>query len=142
MATKGKKAPKGATVISLDEAKRARLEAAGKKPVYIEFAGEVFELAQEIPLDLILSVGDVDPANPQSAAQLTLRMCKTMLGEEGWNRFLSTGPSLADTNELFNQAMAAVTGLPVGESSASAKSSARTGTPSRRPSKRGTASTS
>jgi hypothetical protein len=143
MATTKKTAiPADAIVVDLNESKRARAEADGAKPIYIKFGKRSYRINREIPLTLILSLGEIDEKDQAAASKLAVETCQAFLGEDGWKTFLQDGATVPDMFDLFNAAFAAITGVTPGEAGASATPSRTSGTRPRRRSKPATASTS
>lgn len=145
MATAKKKVeelPEGAIVVDVDEQSRARAEVSDRKPVYIKFKDELYQLNTEIPLSLILGLGDLDEKDAAATGKFAVEAIKTVLGDKGWKKFVASGATVPDMYVAFNAAFAAITGVTPGEASASPAPSTSTGTRPRQRSKPVTASTS
>lgn len=139
-----------APVVDIDAAdQRFRAERETNKeglaPVVL-FRGENYQLVPEIPLEVIVTLADVDEMEIGSGeetattAKIMLRTVRSLFADGEWDRFMAAKPSMQNLLQMFDLAFAAYGQLSVGESEASEESSDTTGTPPRQPSKRDTAS--
>ena len=144
MAARKPKIPEDAIIVDIDESRRARTEAqSGFKPVYVKFKDQYYEIQREIPLALVVELGELDNKDETSVAKFAVEMSKSFLGDRGWKKFVDSGAGMSDLFDLFNKAFAALaSGVTPGEAAASAGPSRSTGTQPRQPSKPDTASTS
>lgn len=130
--------------IDLDAARAARREARGESPVLV-FKGEEYELAPEMPLELVELVVQLEQVGNDQDSGIKVfgileRMFKVVLGEQ-YEKFKSSGASVQDLGPLI-AGMEQVYGLSLGESLASGSSLNRAGRRSRQTSKPTTRSTS
>lgn len=130
--------------IDLDAARAARREARGESPVLV-FMGSEYELAPEMPLELVELVVQLEQVGNDQDSGIKVfgileRMFKVVLGEH-YDRFKASGATLQDLGPLI-AGIEKVYGLSLGESLASGSSLNRAGRRSRRTSKPTTGSTS
>lgn len=136
--------------IDLDTYRAARREAQSEAPK-VKFDGKEYELPVEMPLEVLEALDAFDPEMTGTAmATSVLRVCRILLGEEGYEQFRASRPSLEDVMAFLNGVkgedeqqhggvlQAYGFGGP-GESSAPVDSSASTGAPAKLHSKRTTA---
>jgi hypothetical protein len=133
------------TTIDLDKLEqkdRAERDAKGGLggPV-VKFKGEDFVLADDLPLEVVIALGEVDDTDRAEVAKVMIQVIRVLFDDDDWTRFLALKPSMNNLLAMYEQVFAAYAGANLGESKASDKSSPNTGTQPRQSSKRATAST-
>jgi hypothetical protein len=107
----------------------------------LKFKGETFVLVDEIPLDVVVALGEIDETDKPGMAKIMVRTIRILFADGDWERFLALKPTMNNLMQMYGQVFAAYAGLTPGESAASAKSSRGTGTRPRQRSSATTAST-